>query len=135
MVQVSRSTVIPASASTIWGTIGGFQSLPDWHPAVQASAREDRDGTEYRRLDLGGGAEILEKSLGAGDQMSYGYEIVEPGPLPIEDYRATITVAPLSNGHCVVVWTSTFDATAEGADGAIVGIYEAGFGALQERFG
>ncbi|NKB28955.1 MAG: SRPBCC family protein [Rhodobacteraceae bacterium] len=136
MAHVTRSLELAASPEDVWGLIGGFQALPDWHPAVQGSAQEMQDGAELRRLDLGGGAEILEKSLG-GDGMSYGYEILEVGPLPIANYRATIGVAPCAKG-CMVTWSSNFDAAGApepDAKGAVSGIYEAGFAALTEKFG
>ena len=133
MAQVTRSAVVAAPAADVWALIGGFQALPDWHPAVEGSAKEQAsDGAEMRRLSLAGGGEILEKSLGS-DGMSYGYEILE-SPLPVANYKAILTAAE-TGGKTMITWCSTFDATADGAEGAIAGVYEAGLGALTERFG
>lgn len=135
MPYVTRSQEFARSAAEVWDLIGGFQAAANWHPALQGSSREDIDGVEHRRLDLGGGASILEKSLGS-DNTSYGYEIVDAGPLPVASYRGVLSVAPAGSG-CVATWSSTFDANGapdEAAAGAISGIYEAGFGALVERF-
>ncbi|MEL6266001.1 MAG: SRPBCC family protein [Pseudomonadota bacterium] len=132
MTQVSRAITLKAPAADVWAAIGPFQSIADWHPAVATSTREDIGGVEHRRLALEGGGEILEKHLGAGE-MSYSYAILE-SPLPVADYRATITVAA-ANGAAVVVWTSTFEATADGAEDVIAGIYDAGFASMAERFG
>ena len=135
MSNVTRSQEFTRSAAEVWDIIGGFHAAADWHPAVQGSSREDIDGVEHRRLDLGGGASILEKSLGA-DAMSYGYEIVDTGPLPVASYRGVLSVAPAGSG-CVATWSSTFHANGapdDAAEGAIAGIYEAGFAALVERF-
>lgn len=131
MAQVSRSVALRAAPEAVWAVIGGFQALPGWHPAVETSYREDSDGVEHRRLGLKGGGEIVERSLGA-DAQSYGYTIVS-GPLPVADYVATLTVAPVGSG-CVVVWSAAFTPTAEGAVGVIAGIFEAGLAALAERF-
>ena len=65
--------------------------------------------------------------------MSVGYEIIE-SPLPVADYRATISVAE-SGGKAVVVWASTFEGTADGASDIIAGIYTAGLDALAAKFG
>lgn len=132
MAQVTRHVALGAGAEEVWAAIGGFQALADWHPWVASSTREDIGAAEHRRLALEGGGEILEKSLG-GDAMSYGYAIVD-SPLPVSHYRATIAVVPSGTGS-VVVWSSTFTAKGDDAEGAIAGIYEAGFGALAERFG
>ena len=136
MAQVTRSIALNAAPGDVWALIGGFQSMPGWHPAVESSARDDIGGVEHRRLGLAGGGEILEKNLGA-DAMSYGYEIVE-SPLPVADYKATISVADAgadSGGKAVVVWASTFEGTADGASDVIAGIYTAGLDALAAKFG
>ena len=136
MAQLTRSVTLNAAPGDVWALIGGFQSLPDWHPAVESSTREDIGGVEHRRLGLAGGGEILEKNLG-GDTMSVGYEIID-SPLPVADYKATISVADAgadSGGKAVVVWASTYQATADGADDIVAGIYTAGLDALAAKFG
>ena len=134
MAQVTRSIELSASPEDVWAIVGGFQALPDWHPAVLGSVKELKNDTELRRLDLGGGAEILERSWGTGDGSSYGYEILEAGPLPVANYRATISVVR-SGGGCLVVWSSTFESTGDGAEAAISGVYDAGLQSLKDRFG
>ncbi|MHA1538316.1 MAG: SRPBCC family protein [Alphaproteobacteria bacterium] len=132
MAQLTRSVTLNAAPGDVWALIGGFQSLPDWHPAVETSTREDIGGVEHRRLGLAGGGELLEKNLGS-DTMSIGYEIIE-SPLPVADYKATISVAD-AGGKAVVVWASTYEGTADGADDIIAGIYQAGLDALAAKFG
>ena len=132
MAHVARSQFFAEPAAELWAAIGAFQSLADWHPAVATSTREDIGGVEHRRLALAGGGEIVEKHLGA-EAASYAYEIVD-GPLPVSGYRSSLTVVDVAGG-CVAVWTSTFEPTAEGAENAVAGIYEAGFSALAARFG
>ena len=134
MVQVSRSIELSAAPADVWAVAGPFQGLADWLPPVAKSVREDVDGVEHRRLTLADGAVVVEKHWGVGDGMSYGYEITDPGPLPVADYKAVLTVAPSGTGT-VVVWCSTFTATGDGAEAAIAGVYESGFGTLKERFG
>jgi hypothetical protein len=132
MAQVTRSVTLNAAPGEVWALIGGFQAVPDWHPAVATSTREDIGGVDHRRLGLEGGGEILEKDLG-GDAMSYGYEIIA-SPLPLADYQATISVAD-AGGKAVVVWSSTFEGTADGASDIVAGIYQAGLDALAAKFG
>jgi hypothetical protein len=132
MVQLTRSVTLNASPGDVWALIGGFQGLPGWHPAVETSTREDIGGVEHRRLGLAGGGEILEKNLGS-DTMSVGYEIIE-SPLPLADYKATISVAD-AGGKAVVVWASTYEGTADGASDVVAGIYQAGLDALGAKFG
>lgn len=132
MAHVARSVFLSASADTVWSTIGGFQSLGDWHPAVASVAREDLVGVEHRRIAVKGGGEIFEKLLGT-DGRSYAYEIIE-SPLPVLGYRSSLSVIEAGSGS-VASWVSTFEGTADGAEVAVAGIYEGGFAALKERFG
>ncbi len=132
MTQVTRSIALNAAPGEVWALISGFQSLPDWHPAIETSARDDIGGVEHRRRGLAGGGEVVEKNLGA-DAMSYGYEIVE-SPLPLVDYKAIISVAD-AGGKAVVVWSSTFEGTADGAADIVIGIYQSGLDALAAKFG
>ncbi len=132
MAQLTRSVTLNASPGDVWALIGGFQGLPGWHPAVETSTREDIGGVEHRRLGLAGGGEILEKNLGS-DTMSVGYEIIE-SPLPVADYKSTISVAD-AGGKAVVVWASTYEGTADSASDIVAGIYQAGLDALAAKFG
>ena len=130
MDHVARSLHLKRPAGEVWEIVGRFQGLPEWHPAVEASKKEEIEGVEHRRLGLAGGGEILERRLDA-DGMSYAYEILE-SPLPVANYRATVTVAEAGDG-AVVVWASVFEPTHPEAKEAIAGIDEAGFEALRRR--
>ncbi|MEM7505201.1 MAG: SRPBCC family protein [Pseudomonadota bacterium] len=132
MSLVSRSLILNVPAVDVWSAIGDFQALDSWHPAVQDSSAESKDGAELRHLDLGGGAVIVEKLLGV-DGMSYAYEILS-GPLPVSDYRSIISVSD-TGGSSILTWSATFEPAGDGAEDAIAGVYEAGFGALKDRFG
>lgn len=127
MANITRAQAFNASPDDVWAVIGDFASLGDWHPAVVKQTNEG----DLRHLEIPGGAVIVEKSLG-GDTHSYAYEIVS-GPLPVTGYRSVLSVAPAGRG-CVVSWTSTFEANADAAHGAVAGIYEAGLKALAEKF-
>lgn len=130
MALVTRTQYLAASPDDVWAAIGEFQALGDWHPAIEASTPDE--GGAIRRLDLGGGAMVIERHLGS-DGMSYAYEILE-SPLPVANYRSILSAAPAGSGT-VLVWSSTFEPTAESADGVIAGVYTSGFGALVDKFG
>jgi len=132
MAEVSRTITLNAPMDQVWGLIGDFQGLANWHPAAESVAKEEIDGAEHRRIALKGGGEILEKLLDSGGG-SYRYEIVE-SPLPVANYVSNLSAADFE-GKTLVTWGATFDGTADGADDVVAGIYEAGFGALAERFG
>lgn len=132
MASVSRTLRLAAPLDEVWAAIGGFQQLADWHPAVATCTKEMRDGKECRVLGLEGGGEIVEQltDLEGG---SYSYTILS-GPLPVENYMAILSVGQTAE-DTLVNWSASFSGTSDDAGDVIAGIFEAGFGALEKRFG
>lgn len=134
MAKISMSTQLGVSADEAWKMIGGFNALPDWHPAVEASELTEEGQT--RTLSLVGGGQIVEKLEKVDDAArTYTYSIVN-SPLPVANYTATITVRDGDDG-CVVDWSGEFDAlggTNEASD-VVSGIYQAGLDNLKKMFG
>ena len=130
--RVERWIDLPAPAAEVWALIGPFGAIADWHPAVADAEIVDLEGETHRHLTLADGEKLLERLVEEGDHL-YRYEIVE-GPLPVEEYRATLTCFSEGSG-CRVFWSSTFESEDPAADALIAGIYEAGLEALQRRFG
>ncbi len=136
MSEVRRSVRLPASAARVWATIGGFNALPEWHPAVERS--ELSDGGRTRTVHLAGGGRVvesLEQHDDAGRQCRY--RIVE-SPLPIEDYRSTLSVQDDGAEGCTVAWQGSFtapDAVRAQMEKTVAGIYESGLENLRRLFG
>jgi hypothetical protein len=135
MAKVSMSQQLGVSADEAWKLIGGFNTLPDWHPAVEKSEL-DEAGQE-RVLSLAGGGKIIEKLESMDDgSRTYVYSIKE-SPLPIANYTATIKVTG-EGDNCTIDWSSDFEAVGApeaDATAAIQGIYQAGFDNLKKMFG
>lgn len=131
MANVTRSGAFAAPVEQIWEAIGDFHALAAWHPGVEKQSAEG----ELRHLLIPGGGVLVERLLGeetGGATRSYAYEIVS-GPLPVQAYRSVLSVAPAGSGS-VVVWTSTFEPTADAAFRLVAGIYESGLKALAQKF-
>ena len=94
MAKVSMSTNLNVSADQVWNMIGGFNALPDWHPAVEKSELTQEGQT--RTLSLAGGGTIIEKLEKVDDNArTYTYSIID-SPLPVANYTSTITVSGLA---------------------------------------
>ncbi len=134
MTKVSLSTRLGVSADEAWKLIGGFNALPDWHPAVEKSELTEEGQT--RTLHIVGGGEIVEKLEKSDDNArTYTYSIVN-SPLPVANYTATIVVRE-EDGGCVVDWSSEFDAVGveHEASDVINGIFQAGLDNLKKMYG
>ncbi len=137
MTKVSMSTKLSVPADQVWNVIGGFNALPNWHPAVKESKLDA--GGRIRKLDLVGGGNITEKLERFDDkQQVYSYSIMQ-GPLPVANYTATLKVNRAKDGKgCTVEWSSQFSpsgASEEDARKAIERVYQAGFENLKKMFG
>ncbi len=139
MTKVSMKTELKAPADEVWKLIGGFNALPDWHPAVAESTTEGEGEGSVRRLSLAGGGTIVERLESVDDnERRYSYSIVD-SPLPVSNYRATISAREQGDGTATVVeWSSEFSpsgASESDATKVIQGIYDAGFDNLKKMFG
>ena len=137
MAAVKMSQELPVPAQAVWSVIGGFNALPDWHPAVEKSETKTEGDAKVRTLHLAGGGEIVERLESADEkERTYTYSILS-GPLPVSNYTASIKVRESGIG-CSVEWSSEFipsGAPESDATAAIRGIYQAGFENLQKMFG
>ena len=135
MAKVKMTVDLEAAPDDVWKLIGGFNALPDWHPAVEKSELEEEGQT--RKLSLAGGGTIIEKLIKKSDQERlYSYSI-ENSPLPVSNYTATISVRE-ENGNTQVEWSSEFTPMGVPENDAvdvIKGIYQAGFDNLNKLFG
>ena len=90
MPKVAMEDKLAIPLEEVWKLIGGFNALPDWHPAVAKSTLED--GGRVRKLDLVGGGSITERLESFDEnEKTYSYSIVA-GPLPVANYKATLKV-------------------------------------------
>jgi hypothetical protein len=136
MPRVHMSTLINVPAHEVWGLIGQWNALPDWHPAVIKSELSE-DG-RVRRLTLTGGG-VLEERLDRADdsERTYSYSL-RAGPLPVANYRATVAVRDQGSGAAAVEWSSDFEACgASEADATAVirEIFREGLDNLKQVFG
>jgi hypothetical protein len=136
MAKVEETQSLTVSVGEAWALVGGFNALPEWHPAVQSSTLED--GGRIRRLQLAGGASLVERlQTFSESEYSYGYSI-EQGPLPVARYRSVVRVADdPGSGGCRVEWSGEFlpaGVSEPEAIAVIRGIYRAGLDRLGEHF-
>ncbi|WP_328389241.1 SRPBCC family protein [Streptomyces sp. NBC_00400] len=143
MPETRASAVIPADATAVWRLVRDFNGLPAWQPGVTHSALRDGDAPDrvgsVRTLTLLRGEKVSESLVALDDHTrSLTYDIVE-SPYPVQSYRSTLRVIPLtSTGESVVDWTLTFDcapAVAEELTGAFKdGVFAPGLRGLTSYF-
>ncbi len=131
-VDVRQVAEIKASPTAVWAKVGEWCAIKDWHPAI-ASCQPGKRG--FRTLTLKDGGKILEKMTKTGKN-TYSYDIIE-SPLPVKNYKATLTAKADSLGSTDLTWTAKFDAakgkTDAEAAAVINGIFEAGLNNIKSN--
>jgi mxaD protein len=139
-LTVAKEGSFDMSAADLWKKVGDFNGLDTWHPAIAKSEIVKGTNNEvgaHRKLTLGDGATIVEELAARDDAgMTLTYTIVE-APLPVTDYKSTITVTADGEGKSKLSWGSTFKAAAgtepAKAQEIIGGIYQAGIDNLAKK--
>lgn len=139
-LTVAKEGSFDMSAADLWKKVGDFNGLNTWHPAIAKSEIVKGTNNEvgaHRKLTLGDGATIVEELAARDDAgMTLTYTIVE-APLPVTDYKSTITVTADGESKSKLSWGSTFKAAASTepakAQEIIGGIYQAGIDNLSKK--
>jgi hypothetical protein len=135
MAQVDQERAFEVDADEMWKTIGDFTDLGKWSSGLGSIDIED--GGKTRRINLPGGALVVEHLLEEGDR-SYTYSLDDGGALPVKNYRSTLGVTEQGAGRCKVTWSGTFDpadGTAEEQAVQIINmVYSGGLDGIAKKF-
>jgi hypothetical protein len=144
MIKVYVSSVIDASADTVWSRVRDFNALPAWHPGIADSRIENNQPSDrvgcIRHFHTKDGGMIRERLLGLSDyDFSCMYEILE-SPMGVSNYVATLKLTPITDGgRTFAEWSAEFDC-AEGREAELsqtigLGVFQGGFDALKRHYG
>jgi hypothetical protein len=119
------------SPDALWKKVGDFCGISSWHPAFPKCVLS-ADGKQRTLTIAGNGGTILE-GLENFDDAKHAYTyVILSGPLPVANYRSTISVSPDPKGSSVT-WVGKYDAKGipdADAKKTVDGAYEAGLKAL-----
>ncbi len=107
-IACTGEALIAADADAVWALIGDLRNMAIMEGMVERLEVDgDGEGATRRLILPGGGVvtEAIERYDNAA--RSYGYRIVDPGPLPFSDYTGAAYVMPISNGACRLVWEAS----------------------------
>lgn len=144
MARAYVSSVINASSEKVWERVRDFNGLPKWHPRIRDSRIEDALASDkigcIRNFNLQSGDNIREQLLGLSDyDLFCTYSMLE-GPMPLEDYVATLRLTPITEGNRTFIeWSAEFNCDPANEDDLVDGIstnvFLGGFEALKRHFG
>ncbi|QIE56118.1 SRPBCC family protein [Pikeienuella piscinae] len=133
--RVQRMVELAADRDVVWAEIGGFGAIAGWHPLIASVELTEIEGRTFRHLTTTDDELFFERLIEVGPH-HLTYEVVE-GPLPVSDYRATLSCVAEADG-CRVFWSAYFTPAEDAGrvpDDIVGAFYEIGLRALRERFG
>jgi len=137
MVNVKVSERIEATADQVWGLLRDFGGIERYTAGFEKVEVDGQGIGAVRTITLPGGAalqERLEAFDDAGRRLQYA---IVGGPIPVENYLATIEVKDEGNA-CRVDWSSNFDPKGIADDQArtmIEGVYKGGVAGIKKALG
>lgn len=143
MIEITVTSVIPATIDRVWAVIRDFNAMPAWHPLIAESRIETDAASDQigcvRNFTLVDGARIREKLLALSDlDHSFAYSILE-ADVPLLNYTAGVALTPISDGDTTFGrWWAKFD-TPAGQEAPLSrmvekDVFQDGFDALKRRF-
>lgn len=138
MAKVAVTHKFNATADEVWGLIGGFHTLPNWHPGVVKSTDQLHGNDVVRDLELPDGGHVIERlEEFSNSARSYTYSIIG-GVMPVVDYVAVLSVIEDDNGATAVAsWTADFAVVgageAETVDLVANGVFRGGLTAAADK--
>ena len=138
MSEYSVNADYQASADTVWKELADFGGIGEWAPGMESCKLEGSGVGAVRVLGMPGGVVIKER-LESLDESArcLTYSITE-GPMPVENYLATVKVSEQGSGSRVD-WGASFDAPegipADAIGAGVSGAYSGMLDALRTRLG
>lgn len=134
MASVKVSERVEASADAVWDLLRDFGGVQRFSPAIEKCTVEGEGIGAVRTLTMPGGLSIQERLEAFDDTGRRLQYAITSGPLPMENYLATIEVRE-DGDACAIDWSSTFDAKGvsdEQAVGMVEGIYTGGIQGIKK---
>ncbi len=143
MIRVYVSSVIDASADSVWSRVRDFNALPVWHTIIADSRIENSEPSDkigcIRHFHTKDGGMIRERLLSLSDyDYTCVYSILE-SPMGVDNYVATLKLTPITDGgRCFIEWSAEFDCASgrerELSETIGQGVFQTGFDALKQHF-
>jgi len=138
MPRITEVATVAIDPDSLWGEIGGFGSVGEWHPLLR-SVDLLGEGTGATRIAHStAGTDQIER-LEALDPHHHLYRYrMERTPMPVRDYIGELRVDPFGESASTVTWSAQFELTPAGDGTTIESVrrfLHAGTESLKHRYG
>ncbi|MCD9199068.1 SRPBCC family protein [Aeromicrobium wangtongii] len=96
IVQLSKTTALPADADTVWAFVSDFGGYASWQPHIDAVEMQPNGD---RKVDFTRGDSVFDRIASQDDAArTLTYELVPGQPGPMQHLAATFTVREAGEG-------------------------------------
>ena len=107
-----ESIEIKASIWKIWDAVKDFDSLDKWHPMFSSDEIKSGGNNEVgtiRTMTVKDGPSFDEELLSFDVlDKKFTYRVIDPVPLPIADYHASMQVMEGRRGYTLILWDGAY---------------------------
>lgn len=108
MIQVHEDAEFAATAEAVWKTVGDFRRFIE---AVGADAVFEGEGIGTLRTISSPRGDLVERLDAVdNDSRTLTYAVLDPSPLPVKNYLATLHVVAVGADRSKVEWEAKFEA-------------------------
>ena len=108
MAKISVNEDYAASAADVWQKLSDFGGLAGWMPGIKSCEVKGQGIGAVRTLAMGPVKIVETLEALDNDARRLSYSLVE-GPMPLQNFLATIEVTETSPSSCRVEWSAAFD--------------------------
>lgn len=127
MAKISVNQPYAASAADVWQKLSDFGGLDGWMPGVESCEVKGEGIGAVRTLVMGPVTVVEKLESFDADGRSLSYSLIE-GPMPLQNFLATIKVTETSPSGCRADWSATFDLPEGVSEGQVAPGLERGYG-------
>jgi hypothetical protein len=135
MASVREEGELGAGIDEVWKLVGDFAGFVEAMGIPVETSGEGVGST--RTIAMGPSPTVERLETLDNDARQLQYSMLQ-GPLPVENYLATMQLSPIDSGRTRIEWSSDFEPrgiSEADAIEAVRGIYRGGIAGLQARFG
>ncbi len=134
MAEVRVEEEVEATPEKVWELVREFGGVKKWNEGIDSCEVEGAGVGSVRTLKMGG-IEIQERLEHTDDiGRTFSYSIVA-GPVPVENYLASMTIHDAGPDRARITWQGSFDAKGvpeEDCAKLFTGVYQGGIAALRK---
>ena len=127
MTSFAIASDYTSAADEVWKVLRDFGGIGSWMPGIESCEVTGEGVGAVRKIAMPGGLAVEERLEAFDDEARRLSYSIGAGPLPVQNYLATIAVTATDSG-CSVEWSAEFELPEAVPDEPIIQALEGAYG-------